>query len=113
MQLDITVNSDQPVDDLISLSQWLRRESELASGVAMTRRTPSEEELGGAWDLVTVSLGSGGTVSVLAASLSAWFRNRPRTIIKIKRGEESLEIDTNRAKDLPELLRVLTCSEAG
>ncbi|MFF3225386.1 hypothetical protein ACFYV7_21510 [Nocardia suismassiliense] len=113
MQLDITVTSGPAVDDLVSLSQWLRRERDLASKVTMTSRPPSEEELGGAWDMLSVAVGSGGTFAVLAMSLESWFRNRPKTTIRIKRGEDSIEVDAGRAKDLPELLKALMEAQAG
>ncbi|MFE3960270.1 hypothetical protein ACFXPS_39595 [Nocardia sp. NPDC059091] len=111
MQLDITVTSGRPVEDLASLGQWLRKERDLAGGVSLARKPPSEEELGGVWDVLSVAVGSGGTFAVLARSLEVWFRNRPRTTIKIKHGENSIEVDASGAKELPELLKVLV--EAG
>ncbi|MFE3799788.1 hypothetical protein KHQ06_34230 [Nocardia tengchongensis] len=107
MELNITVVSGQPVEDLASLNQWLRRERDLAGALTLGRKAPSEQELGGAWDVLSVAVGSGGTFAVLAHSLEVWFRNRPTTTIRITRGANSVELNASSAKELPELLKVL------
>ncbi|MFE9575757.1 hypothetical protein ACFYO1_05180 [Nocardia sp. NPDC006044] len=113
MQLEVTVTSGRADEDLVSLSQWLRRERDLAGKITMVNRPPSEEELGGAWEMISVAVGSGGMFAAFATSLEAWFRNRPRTTIKIKHGNDSIEVDAGRAKDLPELLKALLEAQAG
>lgn len=113
MQFDITISSDRPVDDLISLSQWLRRERELAGSVTQVRHHPAEEELGGAIDAISVALGSGGAISAFVATLRVWLQNRPKTKIKIARGKYIIEVDTGRVKDLSSLLAQLNEINSG
>lgn len=84
---------------LESLADWLRGEPELAGRVSMTMPNPPEGALGAASDTLVVALGSGGALSVLAASLKAWL-GQPRgssVTILVKSGKgRSAEITADR-----------------
>ncbi|WP_024806583.1 hypothetical protein [Nocardia sp. BMG51109] len=104
MQLNITAGSDTPVDDLLSLGQWLQRERELAGAVKEVRSTPTEEELGGAIELLSVVVESGDVLTALVSTLGIWLQHRPRTKLTITRGDQMIEIDTNSVRQLSALL---------
>jgi hypothetical protein len=57
---------------LESLDGWLRQEHELAGRITFAAARPREGELGALGEALVVAVSSGGTVSVLAASLKAW-----------------------------------------
>lgn len=108
MELEIRVASDRSDDDLVALSQWLRRERGLGSAINLVRADQPDDALGGAWELLTAAIGSGGTFAVLAASLDSWLRTRRRpTTIRLTRGDNSIEIDENNVKDLKKLFDML------
>jgi hypothetical protein len=82
-----------------SLSDWLRGEPELAGRLRVAGPTPGEGELGALADVLMVAVGSGGTLSVLAASLKAWLAQPRRSDLRIRiqqDGGETVEIDANR-----------------
>jgi Effector Associated Constant Component 1 len=64
------------VADYIALRKWLGGERELAGRVRMIQHPPRESELGGVVDILSVALGSGGAVAVMARSLVAWLQTR-------------------------------------
>ncbi|MFG3702926.1 hypothetical protein ACGF5C_34465 [Micromonospora sp. NPDC047620] len=113
MQFDISVASAQPEEDLVSLNRWLGNERDLVGCVTLVGSDPGEEELGGAWDTLAVAVGSGGLFTVVASSLQAWLGNRPRTKVTIKCGKNTVELDSGRADEVPELLKILMQDELG
>jgi Effector Associated Constant Component 1 len=85
-----------------SLSDWLRGEPELAGRLRVAGPAPGEGELGALADVLMVAVGSGGTLSVLAASLKAWLAQPRRSDVRIRvqrDGGETVEIDANRIDD--------------
>ena len=76
MNVNVNVRSSEDLDapELVEdLYDWLREEPSLRPAVAAVRRPPRQGEMnGGVVDLLTVSLGSGGAVAVLAGVLNAW-----------------------------------------
>ena len=84
--------------DFHSLYRWLRSNHVLAGLVHAIHNRPGEGELGGAWNTISVAVGSGGAVTALAQSLKTYFAqasNRRFTVrIKITDGAgESVELD--------------------
>jgi Effector Associated Constant Component 1 len=85
--------------DIESLSDWLRGEPELAGRLHVAGPVPGEGELGALADVLVVAVGSGGTLSVLAASLKAWLAQPRRSDIRIRvqhEGGETVEIEADR-----------------
>ncbi|WP_406206024.1 hypothetical protein OH807_31995 [Kitasatospora sp. NBC_01560] len=111
MNVQISVTGERTATEAESLADWLRGEPGL-TGVTLTGAAPARGELGSVLDLVTVAVGAGGAVSVLAASLRTWFAQPKRSDIrlKVRRPDgETVELDAKRVrgKDLKELEAVL------
>ncbi|MFE9580128.1 hypothetical protein ACFYO1_27340 [Nocardia sp. NPDC006044] len=104
MDLQLRVQSVDPDGDLVSLAGWLRDERELTAPVRLCASPIGDGRLGGAFELISIAVGSGGLCTVLASSLSTWLQHRPRTIVKIGRGDLSIEVDSGHVKDLSELI---------
>jgi hypothetical protein len=92
------------LDELLALRAWLVREDELRGRVALIQARPGMGALGGAMEALSVSLGSGGAISVLVAGTLSWFRQRYRhrpgstVTIKFSRGDGgSFEISADAA----------------
>jgi hypothetical protein len=71
VEIRISVADGDPAD-LESLNDWLRGEPGLAGRVSAVGSSPARGQLGTLTDALVVALGSGGAISVLAASLKSW-----------------------------------------
>jgi hypothetical protein len=71
----ITITGTDP-DGLRSLRSWLAHEDELRGRVALSGQAPAPGSLGVLAEVLTVSLSSGGAISVLVASTMSWLRQR-------------------------------------
>lgn len=69
--------------ELTSLREWLGREAAFRGRVQVERQPIEPGQMGGVTDTLTVALGAGGTVTVLANSVSVWLRQR-RSDVKIE-----------------------------
>jgi hypothetical protein len=76
VDVQVKVSGGDEVEEFASLWQWLASERALAGAIRAIRRAPGEAELGGAFDVLAVALGSGGTGVALANSLTTWLRTR-------------------------------------
>lgn len=76
--------ADGDLADLESLGDWLRGELELAGRVKAAGSPPTRGQLGALTDVLTVALGSGGAITVLAASLKGWLSLPRRSDVRIK-----------------------------
>ncbi|MFE0515915.1 hypothetical protein [Streptomyces sp. NPDC058964] len=108
----ISVLSRDPVADAESLTDWLRGEPALTGRVRLDGGAPGPGQLGTALDTVTVLLGAGGPLTVLASCLRAWITQPRRTDIRLEVRRENgsgVEIDAKRVRseDLEALLRRL------
>jgi hypothetical protein len=100
MEAEIRVSGGDDVAEITELFQWLRGERALAGTVRSVQRAPGEAELGGAFDMLAVALGSGGTGAALARSLTAWLRTRrPDVVITVTSPSGSVKLDAHRVKD--------------
>ncbi len=109
MDVHISVTGGETVAEAESLTDWLRGEPGLTR-VTLTGRAPAPGEMGSVLDAVTVALGAGGALSVLASSLRVWFAQPRRSDVrlKIRRADGgTLELDAKRVRagDLEDLLR--------
>ena len=99
MEVRISCVGGDRAADIEALSDWLRGEPELAGRLRVAGPMPREGELGALADALVVAVGSGGTLSVLAASLKAWLAQPRRSDVRIRiqqDGGETVEIDANR-----------------
>ncbi|MGW8742389.1 effector-associated constant component EACC1 [Streptomyces sp. WAC 04229] len=106
--VQIRLDSARELDDRLALIGWLRGERGLQGGVHVLPSEPAENELGAGFELLTVSLGSGGIATVLAGSLATWLQNRrtPTKIrISITRDDRTLELETGDAAEAEALIR--------
>ncbi|KJY28680.1 hypothetical protein [Streptomyces sp. NRRL S-495] len=92
-----------------SLTDWLRGEPGLTR-VTLTGRPPGPGEMGSVLDTVTVALGAGGALQVLASSLRTWFAQPRRSDVRVKIRRTdggTVEIDAKRVRagDLEAILR--------
>ncbi|MER7707766.1 hypothetical protein ABTX81_33340 [Kitasatospora sp. NPDC097605] len=99
----------ETVAEAESLTDWLRGEPGLR-GVALTGRRPGPGEMGAVLDTVSVAVGAGGGLSVLAASLRTWFAQPRRSDVRLKirrPGGVTVELDARRVRagDLETILR--------
>ena len=95
-------------DGLEELSDWLGRESELRGLVTPVSAGPVPGELGVPADALVAAVGSGGALSVLAASLKAFLtlprRSDLRIVLSAPDGHK-VEIDTKRVGNAEVLIR--------
>jgi len=99
VDVQISIVGDDRLEGLESLSDWLRGEPDLAGRVRPVGTTPSPGELGSAMDALTVALGSGGALSVLATSLKVWLSQPRRTNLRLRINNAdgaSVELDVDR-----------------
>ncbi|MET8700861.1 hypothetical protein ACFVUH_02650 [Kitasatospora sp. NPDC058032] len=109
MDVHISVTGGETVAEAESLTDWLRGEPELR-GVTLTGRPPGPGEMGSVLDTVSVALGTGGGLSVLASSLRAWFAQPRRSDVRLKIRRQDgtvVEIDAKRVRagELEAILR--------
>jgi hypothetical protein len=76
--------ADGDLAELESLDDWLRGEPELAGRVKAAGSPPTRGHLGALTEVLTVALGSGGAITVLAASLKGWLSLPRRSDVTIK-----------------------------
>jgi Effector Associated Constant Component 1 len=110
MEARISLVGGNPAADLESLDSWLQGEPELAGRVKLSAPVPREGELGALAEVLVAAVGSGGALSVLAASLYAWLSQPRRSDVRIRvEGDDGrvVEIDANRvnAQQAQDMLR--------
>ena len=104
----LSVEGDHPFEGLAELSDWLRLEPELRGLISPAPTVPGPGELGGPADALVVAVGSGGAISVLAASLRAFLVQPRRSDVRIVLGTPDgrrVEIDAKRVRDVEALVR--------
>jgi hypothetical protein len=84
VEVRISVLNGDRVTELESLDDWLRGEPDLAGRVNRAGLKPGIGELGALADALVVSVGSGGTLSVLALSLNTWLSHARRSHVRIR-----------------------------
>jgi hypothetical protein len=84
MEVRVSLADDGRIDELESLNDWLKGEPQLAGRIRVSRAAPAQGELGSLSDALVVAVGSGGTLSVLAASLHAWLSRPRRSDVRIR-----------------------------
>ncbi len=108
MSLWLSVEGEEPFEGLAELSDWLDQEPALRGLVSPAEAAPAPGELGTLSDALMVAVGSGGAVSVLAASLKAFFAQPRRSDLRIVVSDpngRTVEVDAKRVRDAETLLR--------
>jgi hypothetical protein len=93
--LSITLTmTDGSLDELRALRAWLTQEEQLRGRVTLTQAgAPEPGTLGTALEALSVSIGSGGAVTVLITGIMSWIRQRSgqrrasTTVIKLRRAD--------------------------
>jgi hypothetical protein len=97
--LNITLTiTDGSLDELRALRTWLTQEEQLRGRVTLTQDGPPESgTLGMALEALSVSIESGGAVTVLIAGIMSWIRQRygerhrtSTTVIKLRRADGAM-----------------------
>ncbi|MFE2317511.1 hypothetical protein ACFXC8_31135 [Streptomyces sp. NPDC059441] len=110
MELEVRLADGTPLDEFASLLQWLRSERDLHGRVHARRRAPQQEELGGAFELISVAVGSGGIASAFVTSLGSWLSSRrTEQTVSVTLDGKSVQIMRNGTDpvDEAELLRLI------
>ncbi|WP_143169103.1 effector-associated constant component EACC1 [Streptomyces sp. NBRC 110465] len=108
VNVELRLQSSKTIDDLIGMSEWLRDERRLQGRVRQVRSSPEPGQLGGAFEVVSVALGSGGIATVLASTVATWLQSRrsdPKLRITITRAERTLEIEASSADEAEDLIK--------
>ncbi|MFF5147543.1 hypothetical protein ACFY6U_48870 [Streptomyces sp. NPDC013157] len=110
MELQIRLEAGAPAEEFTSLLQWLRRERDLQGFVRAQRPPTQAEELGSAFELISVAVGSGGIATAFVTSLGSWLSSRrTEQTVSVTVDGKSVQIVRNGADlvDEAELLRLI------
>ena len=109
VELRIGVIGEDSFEELRSLRSWLLSEEMLRGSMRNSSSVVRPGEMGTAVDVLTVAVGSGGVLAVLARSVSAWFEHRrPDISLEIQTSQgQSLKLDAKRSRDAVALLKVM------
>jgi hypothetical protein len=111
MEAEIRISRGDDVIEFAALWGWLKGERALTGAIRAARRPPAETELGGAYDLLAVALGSGGAGVTLAKSLTTWLQTRRSNVaITVTSPSGSVTLEAHQVKDgdvLPLLNEIL------
>lgn len=104
----LSVEGDDPVEGLAELADWLGQESDLRGLVSPVPAVPGPGELGALTDTLVAAVGSGGAISILAASLKVFLaqphRSDVRIVLRTADGRR-VEVDAKRVGDVEALVR--------
>lgn len=94
--------------ELLSLRDWLAREDDLRGYVAIDQLVVAPGEMGAVVDVLSVAVGAGGAVTVLANSISVWLTQRHSDVkIEVTGGDgRSVIVEAQRVRDAAELVEL-------
>lgn len=114
MNAELRISSGDLVGEMISLTAWLRSQRDLQGRVHPRTRPPGPQDLGGAVELLSVALGSGGAGLTLARALTTWLTNRHSDVsVTVTTETRSVTVEAKRIGDVIPLLREVFEREAG
>ena len=68
--------TDSQQDDLVSLRRWLSDEPEFRGRIRIEDAPLRADQMGGLAEALSVALAGGGSLTVLAGSVSVWLRQK-------------------------------------
>jgi hypothetical protein len=76
--VELQVRLPRELDDtaLVDLRAWLLSERQLRGSVDLVPAENDGGHLGGAWDAVAISLGSGGAIAAFCQVITEWIKRR-------------------------------------
>jgi hypothetical protein len=105
---DIEVSGENGSAEFGGLWEWLRQERSLTGSVQARPKAAADGELGGAYEVLSVALGSGGAVVALANSLTTWLRSRRSDItVTVKTRAGSVSISSRQVRSADEITALL------
>ncbi|MBB5778720.1 effector-associated constant component EACC1 [Nonomuraea jabiensis] len=105
MDAELRISHSDPIGEMASLTAWLRSQRDLQGRVRPQARPPGPQELGGAVELLSVALGSGGAGLALARALTTWLTNRHSDVsVTVTTETGSVTVDAKRIGDVLPLL---------
>ena len=114
MDVQVSVAGPDSTGETVALAKWLRGHRELQGRVRAIPRPPTDSELGGALDVLSVALGSGGAVAALAHSLAVWLTSRKADVkLIVKRDGRSVELSALRVADAEALIKQILEADDG
>jgi membrane-associated two-gene conflict system component 1 (EACC1) len=112
VEAEIRISGGDGIAEFAALWEWLRAERALTGAVRPVRSPPAETELGPVYELLAITLGSGGAGVALARSLTTWLQTRrPKVAITVTSPSGSVTLEASQVKDsdvmplLQEILR--------
>ncbi|MFD6451360.1 hypothetical protein ACFWF3_11295 [Nocardia sp. NPDC060220] len=110
-QSEFTLHTSGGADDLFDLHEWFNDDRALRGRVTLVDSPIRDGEMGGLAEVLVVAVGTGGTLTALASSLSTWFTVRQSDIkLTFTRGDGEMTIDAKgvgAGTDVEKLLRQL------
>lgn len=106
--ISIANTSGERQTGLTELVAFLEGERDLRGWLRPFLAAPVEGELGGAVDVLALTLGSGGVGVSLTRALTSWLQNQRSDVhLKVTVGDRTVELNAQRVADVPALLEGL------
>jgi hypothetical protein len=110
MEMKLSVTGGEAPDAFESLVDWLRGDVQLSGRIGLVRGATGPGEMGTVVDMLTVAVGTGGGLTLLASALQAWLSQPRHSQIQVTvRGHGGdtvvIEADRVRPEEVETLLR--------
>ena len=84
MDVGLAVVGDDRTEETRALHAWLLREDELRGRIRLEHAPSRPGDMGSLVDMLTVAVGAGGALTVLARSIEVWLRQPRRAMVRVK-----------------------------
>lgn len=115
MEAVIGIDAEDQPGEITALAAWLEADRDFAGRVNIVLEQGGKQALGGAFELLSVALGSGGMGAALAQSLTAWLASRRSDVkLTVTADDRTVRLDAHRVADAEALIsQVLGEDDAG
>ncbi|MFD2467829.1 effector-associated constant component EACC1 [Amycolatopsis silviterrae] len=112
---DTSLLIEVPPVHVFALRDWLAAEDSLRGRVVPRAAAPKPDQMGGAVEVLTVAVGSGGAATVLVRSLCTWLVHRRAdvTVTITASDGRRIQVDVKRAGDPESVIREVGALAAG